>query len=72
MSTRTPPGFGKKLHTESYYKGIIGIIATLRPMSSLATIATHLNRQGFSTPAGLPFTRGGVSNFMSNNIKKGI
>lgn len=73
MSTKAVPAFGGKLCTPEYYASIISIINVLRPMSSLATIAKHLNRQGFSTPAGLPFSRGGVSNFISNNIKnKGI
>jgi hypothetical protein len=73
MPTKAAPAFGGKLCTPEYYASIISIINVLRPLSSLATIAKHLGAQGFTMPSGKAFTRGGVSNFISNNIKnKGI
>ena len=65
-----PVGFGQKLHTADYYSDILGIVSVLRPMSSLRTIAQHLNNLGFSTPSGLPFTRDRVATFIRNNSSK--
>lgn len=64
------PGFGQRLHTADYYSAIKAMLGVLRPLSSLRTIADHLNRQGFSTPTGLPFTRDRVATFIRSNPVK--
>ena len=72
MPTRMPPSFGGKLHQPEYYSAILRIIAGLKPMSSLSTIAAHLNSQSFKTPKGYSFTADNVMNFIRYNRPQGI
>jgi hypothetical protein len=61
------PLFGQKLRPLSYYETITGIISTLRPYSSLKTVADHMNRMGLTTPKGLPWSKIAVANYVRTN-----
>lgn len=61
-----PPQFGGKLCTAEYYTNVAAAIATLRPLSTLRFIAAQLNKSGFLTPAGLPWNRDRLANFIRN------
>lgn len=58
------PEFGKPLRDASYYETVDGIINTLRPFSTLRTVANHLNSIGLRTPSGLEFHRMHVANYI--------
>jgi len=62
MSIR--PRFGGPLQAPEYYAGISVICNTLREYSTLATIAMHLNTNGFTTPTGKPFNKQRVASFL--------
>ena len=58
------PTFGGKLRDSRYYTEVGNIIRILRTKSSLRIIASHLASQGFTTPSGLPWTKGRVAEFI--------
>jgi len=58
------PSFGGKLQSAEYYVGVNAIIATLRKMATIRTIADHLNRAGFVTPTGLSWTKDRLANYL--------
>ncbi|CAN7418468.1 hypothetical protein [Massilia sp. LjRoot122] len=58
------PAFGKPLKTAEYYQMIDGIVNTLRPFSTLRTVANHLNSLGLRTPGDLEWHRLHVSNYI--------
>jgi hypothetical protein len=62
-----PPSFGGKLRTDDYYEKVSSIVRILKGKSSLRIIAQHLDRQGFTTPTGLPFNRDRLVRFMKSN-----
>lgn len=64
MSNQAIPGFGAKLRTPEYYEQIDAIISNLRPMATQRTIALHLDRAGFQTPKGHPWTRQMVATYL--------
>lgn len=70
-SNAKKPSFGSKLNTQEYYSSINSIIAVLRPLSTLRTIALQLNTANFSTPSGLSWNRGRVANFLQSSAFKG-
>lgn len=61
------PLFGQKVRPLSYYETISGIVSTLRPYSSLKTVADHLNRMNFTTPNGLSWSKHSVANYIRTN-----
>jgi hypothetical protein len=64
---QAPPSFGGKLRTQAYYDAVNQILGVLLPYSTLRTCAQHLNAQGFTTPAGNPWTRERVSTYLKMN-----
>lgn len=69
----TAPTFGGKLKDTSYYAQVSNIIRVLRDKTSLRQIADHLNRNQFTTPSGLTWTRARVSEYVkSTAYLKGI
>lgn len=58
------PEFGKPLQDASFYTTIDGIVNTLRPYSTLRTVAQHLNSLGLRTPSGLEWHRMHVANYI--------
>jgi hypothetical protein len=60
------PSFGGLARPPEYYMRVRQIIATLRETASQATIAQHLNEQGFSTLRGKAWDRQAVGNFLRN------
>lgn len=58
------PGFGQPLKSPEYYEQIDAIIETLRPHSTLRTVALHLNSAGFRTPSDLEWNRMHVANYV--------
>lgn len=58
------PRFGGPRNVPSYYSDLNSIVRVLRPVSTLRTIATHLNVQGFQTPSGLEWTRERLANYL--------
>jgi hypothetical protein len=60
------PTFGGKLRDTSYYAQVTNIIRILRDKTSLRLIAEHLNRNQFTTPSGLPWTRARVSEYIKS------
>jgi len=58
------PAFGKPLKSPEYYATCDGIINTLRPYSTLRTVAAHLNSLGLRTPGDLEWHRLHVSNYI--------
>jgi hypothetical protein len=61
---RNAPSFGGKLNNPAYYTTLNSILSELRPMSSLRTIAHHLNAAGHRSPSGLTWTRERVANYL--------
>lgn len=61
------PLFGQKLRPSSFYETVSGIVSTLRPYSSLKTVAAHLNGLGLTTPKGLPWSKTAVANYIRTN-----
>jgi hypothetical protein len=61
------PLFGQKSRPLSYYETITSVVTTLRPYSSLRTVADHLNRMGLTTPSGLPWSKSAVANYVRTN-----
>ncbi len=65
MSVRKAiPEFGKPLRNASYYALVDGIIKTLRPFSTLRTVANHLNSLNLRTPSELEWHRMHVANYI--------
>lgn len=60
------PTFGGKLRDISYYAQVTNIIRILRDKTSLRLIAEHLNRNQFTTPSGLLWTRARVSEYIKS------
>lgn len=60
------PTFGGKLRDTSYYAQVTNIICILRDKTSLRLIAEHLNRNQFTTPSGLTWTRARVSEYIKS------
>lgn len=58
------PTFGGKLQAPDYYVSVSNIVAILRSYSTLATIAGHLQGQGFLSPSGKPWNKQRVANFI--------
>lgn len=59
-----PPAFGKQLRTPDFYEQCDDIVRALRPMSTLRTIANHLNSLGIRTASGLEWNRERVSQYV--------
>ena len=64
------PKFSGKLRTAAYYDNIASIINSMRSTFSLRKMADKLNADNYTTPAGKPFTRSLVANFIRHNINK--
>lgn len=58
------PAFGKPLKTPDYYSVIDEIVSTLRPFSTLRTVANHLNSLGLRTPSDREWHRMHVANYI--------
>jgi hypothetical protein len=61
------PLFGQKLRPSSYYETITATVSTLRPYSSLKTVADQMNAMGLTTPKGLPWSKIAVANYIRTN-----
>jgi hypothetical protein len=59
-----PPAFGKQLRTPDHYQQCDDIVRALRPMSTLRTIANHMNSLGIRTASGLEWNRERVSQYI--------
>lgn len=67
MSARSAiPRFGAPYCTPAYYQTVDGILAVLRPCSTLRTIAAHLTAQNLRTPSGLSWDRRRVASYIRN------
>jgi hypothetical protein len=64
------PGFGTPLQAPSYYEKVSEIVSSLRPYSSLSTIARHLTALGYRTPTGMEFDKQNVANFIRSRQYK--
>lgn len=64
------PSFGGKTRSEVYYTLISAAIAALQPATSLRQIAESLNRDGFTTPRGLEWTKTRVVAFLRDHRNK--
>lgn len=60
------PIFGGKLRDSRYYDAVSHIIRILRTQASLRLIAEHLNREGFTTPSRLNWTKGRVAEYIKS------
>jgi hypothetical protein len=58
------PAFGGRLKTDAYYEQVDAMIRTLRPASTLRTIAECLNNAGLSTPRNYAWDRGKVATYL--------
>lgn len=67
---KAPTAFGKPLNTASYYETVNGIIAVLRPMSSLRVTAAHLAGVGLKTPSGLVWNRDRLNNYIAQTYSR--
>lgn len=65
-ATNAIPRFGGPRCIESWYVHVDGILAVLRPHSTLAVCARHLNASGFRTATGLVWTRSRVAAHIRN------
>lgn len=64
------PAFASKLRTAEFYQMVNSSIATLRPVATLQTIARHLNEQGWTTPSGLEWNKGRLTNYLQSTAAK--
>lgn len=60
------PTFSGPRCKPEFYANVDGILAVLRPHSTLAICARHLNAAGFRTPTGLTWTRSRVAAYIRN------
>lgn len=58
------PSFGGKLQAPDYYSAVSSVIAVLREYSTLNTIASQLNAQGFLSPSGKQWNKQRTANFI--------
>lgn len=58
------PAFGQPRKTLDYYVTVDQIVNTLRPYSTLRTVANHLNSLGLRTPGDCEWHRLHVSNYI--------
>lgn len=58
------PAFAAKSKLPLYYEQINAILRTLRGKATYATMAAHLNSQGFRTPLDLPWTKVNLSGYL--------
>jgi hypothetical protein len=61
------PAFGMPLRTPDYYATVDGIIAVLRPYSTLRTISNHLNSLALQTPSGKDWNRERVAQYIRHH-----
>lgn len=64
MSNYARPAFGAAKRTPDYYAQIRAYIETLRTTATMREIAANMNRMGWTSPAGKPWVRQTVMNFM--------
>lgn len=64
MAFHAIPAFGQPLKKPDYYSTCDGIISTLRPYSTLRTVANHLNSLGLRTPSDREWSRMHVANYI--------
>lgn len=60
------PSFGGKLQSPEFYSGVNSIVATLRNVATLRTIAEALNQAGFSTPSGMIWNKSRLANYLGS------
>lgn len=58
------PTFGVPLKDPDYYTVCDSVCNTLRPYSTLRTVANHLNAMGLRTPTGREWHRLHVANYI--------
>lgn len=58
------PGFGKPLMTPDYYVQIRAFVESLRPTKTYNQMASMLNSTGYRSPAGKPWVKQTVANFI--------
>jgi flavorubredoxin len=64
------PAFGKPLMQEDYYRTVRAYVETLRTTTTHRQIAANLNQMGWRSPAGKPFCRATVANFIRRTSLK--
>jgi len=64
------PAFGKPLKTPDYYVQVRAYLESLRGTTTLRTMALMLNTAGYRSPAGKPFCRQTVANFLRRTSLK--
>lgn len=64
------PAFGKPLKTPDYYVQVRAYLESLRGTTTLRTMALMLNQAGYRSPAGKPFCRQTVANFLRRTSLK--
>lgn len=63
-SQKARPGFSARLRTPDYYATTRTYIESLRATTTMRDIASMMNRMGWTSPAGKPWVRQTVMNFM--------
>lgn len=63
-SQKARPAFGSPLRTPDYYVQIRTFIESLRATTTTREIASKMNRAGWTSPAGKPWCRQTVMNFL--------
>ena len=60
------PAFGQRKRTSDYYAQTSAFINSLRATTTLRDIAAMMNRAGMTSPAGKPWVKQTVANFVRN------
>jgi hypothetical protein len=63
-SQKARPAFASPLRTPDYYVQTRAYIESLRATTTMRDIASMVNRMGWTSPAGKPWVRQTVMNFM--------
>jgi hypothetical protein len=58
------PTFGGRIRASAYYDQVLAFVTPLRETLTLNAICTALNTAGLTTPSGLTWTKGRLSNFL--------
>ena len=58
------PGFGQRLKHPDYYVQVLAYVESLRATTTHRQIASLLNSTGYRSPAGKPWVRQTVANFI--------
>jgi hypothetical protein len=70
LNQRAAPAFGQPLMQADYYRQVRAYIESLRTTTTHRQIASNLNQLGYRSPAGRPFCRQTVANFIRRTSLK--